>query len=90
MNQARVNHAKFEGMNGGIKGEVIINKLSKEFELLAQFKTVKSYLPTIRHSPLIDLDVLLKMIFEIPIPTDQKWKYIHRLSNHHPRRPASS
>ena len=63
LNQERLNHVKFEGMNGGIKGEVIINKLSKDFELLVQFMTAKSDLPAIGHSPLIDLDVILKEIF---------------------------
>ena len=77
-------------MNGGIKGEVIINKINEDFVLLAQLRTVKSDLPIIGHSPLIDLDVLLKELFEMATPTDQQWKDIHRVSNHQPRRPASS
>ena len=89
MNQERVNHANFEGMNGGIKGEVIINKLSEDFEPLAQFMTFKSDLRVIGHSPLIDLDVILKDLFEMATPTDQQWKDIHRVSNHHPGRLAS-
>ena len=41
MNQERVNHANFEGMNGGLKGEAIIDKLNEDFELLVQFMNVK-------------------------------------------------
>ena len=52
-------------MNGGIKGEVIIDKLSEGFELLVQFMTVKSDLPAIGHNPLIELDVILKELFEM-------------------------
>ena len=77
-------------MNGGLKGEVIIDKLSEGFELLVQFMTVKSDLPAIGHNPLIDLDVLLKELFEMATLIDQQCKYQHRLSNHHPGRPSSS
>ena len=59
-------------MNGDIKGQVIIDKINEDFELLSQFRTIKSYLPTIGHSPLIDLDVLLKELFVMTTPTNQK------------------
>ena len=88
--QERINDTKFEGMNGGLKGEVIIDKLNEDFELLETLMTVKSDLPAIAHFPLIDLDVILKELFEMATPTDQQWKYIHRVRNHHPGRPASS
>ena len=60
LNQERLNHAKFGGINGVLKGEVIIDKLSEDFELLVQFMTLKSDLPTVGHSPLVELDVILK------------------------------
>ena len=72
LNQERLNHANFEGMNGGLKGEVIIDKRSEDFELLAQFMAVKLDLPTIVHNPLIELDVILKELFEMETPTDQQ------------------
>ena len=50
-------------MNGGIKGQVIIDKHSEDFELLETLMTVKSDLPAIGHSPPINLDVILKDIF---------------------------
>ena len=65
-----LNHANFEGMNGGIKEQVIIDKIGEEFELLETLMTVKSDLPSIGHSPLIDLDLILKDIFEMATPTD--------------------
>ena len=90
MNQERVNHANFEGMNGGIKRQVIIGKLSEDFELLETLMTAKLDIPTIGHTPLINLDVILKEIFEMATPTDQQWKDIHRVRNHLPGRLASS
>ena len=56
-------------MNGGIKGHVIIDKVNKDFDLLETLMTVKSHLPTIGHTPLIDLDVILKELFEMVTPT---------------------
>ena len=79
LNQERVNHAKFEGMDGGINGEVMVSKLSEDFELLTQFRMIKSILPAISHNPLIDLEVVLKELFEMTIPTDQIWEDIHRM-----------
>ena len=89
MNQARLNHANFEGMNGGIKGEVIINKLSEDFELLVQFMTIKSDISAIGHIPLIELDVIQSELFEMATPLDQQWKDIHRVRNHHLGRPTT-
>ena len=77
-------------MNGEIKEQVIIDKIGKEFELLETLMTVKSDLPSIGHSPLINVDVILKDIFEMATPTDKKCKDIHRVRNHRPRRLASS
>ena len=70
LNQERMNHAKFEGMDEGIKGEVSLNKLNEEFELLNQLWMITSSLPAVIHNPLIDLYVVLKYLFEMTIPTD--------------------
>ena len=69
--EERLNHANFEGINGGIKRQVIIDQLSKDFELLETLMTAKLDIPTIGHTPLINLDVILKEIFEMATPTDQ-------------------
>ena len=90
LNHTILNHAKFEGMNGGIKGQVIIDKINEEFELLETLMTIKQDLLAIGHSPLIDLDVILKDLFEMTTPIDQQWKDIHRVINHQPRRSTSS
>ena len=74
LNQERVNHEKVQGMNGRLKGEVIIDKLNKDFELLAQFRTVKLDIHSIGHVPLIDMDVLLK-----GYPSDSPTKTIGNL-----------
>ena len=90
LQEERVNHENFEGMNGGIKGQVIIDKHNEDFELLETLMTVKSDLPAIGHSPLIDLDFILKELFEMATPTDKQWRDIHRVRNHHPGRITSS
>ena len=82
MNEEILNHAKFNGMNGGLKGEIIIDKLNEDFELLVQFMTIKSDLHAIGHSLVIELDVILKELFEMATPTNQQWKNIHKVRNH--------
>ena len=77
-------------MNGGMKGEVIVIKLNDDFELLTQFRMIKSSLPAIGHSPLIDLDVSLKEMFEMEIVTDQLWKDIHKFGSQQLARVSSS
>ena len=90
LNQKRLNHANFKGMDGGIKGEVIVGKPNDEFDLLTQFRVIKSSLPVIGHSPLIDLDVSLKEMFEMEIVTDQLWKDIHKFGSQQLARVSSS
>ncbi len=34
LNQVRAYHSKFDGLHKGLKGEIIVNKLSDDFELL--------------------------------------------------------
>ena len=81
LNQEKLNHAKFEGMDGGLKGEVVVIKINKDFELLTQFLMITPSLPTISHNPLIEMDVVLEEAFEMMIPTYQLWEDIHRLSS---------
>ena len=52
--------------------------------------TIKLDILAIGHSPVIELDAILKDIFDMETPTDQQWKDIHRVSNHQLGRPASS
>ena len=68
-------------MDGGLKREVVVSKLSEAFELLTQFQMITYTLPTVNHNPLIDMDVVLKELLEMTIPTDQLWKDIYRLSS---------
>ena len=37
----RMDHSKFEYIEKGLKGEVIINKLSDDFNILDQFKVIE-------------------------------------------------
>ena len=36
LHKERVNHVKFEGMDRGLKGEVVVSELNEDFELLIQ------------------------------------------------------
>ena len=79
--KARVDHAKFQDMVKGLKGEVLIGKLKDDFELTVMFKSIKSSMPIVTHDPLIELDVMLKEMWDAKIPTDAGWKEIHGLGS---------
>ena len=48
--QQRVNHDKFQDMEGIMKGEDILNKLEDDFDLLYQIKNIRKSLPPISFS----------------------------------------
>ena len=47
LSQVRLDHSKFENMEKGLKGEVIVNNLTDDFDVLGQFQVIKSNLPPI-------------------------------------------
>lgn len=55
LTQVRMDHSKFEDTEKRLKGEVIINKLSNDFNVLDQFQLIKSNLPSIYISSCVQL-----------------------------------
>ena len=43
--QQRMNHDKFQDMEGTLKGEDILNKLDDDFDILCQIKNIRKNLP---------------------------------------------
>ena len=60
LTQARMDHSKFEGLEKKLKGESIVNKLSNDFDILAQFKMIKSNSPFLSISPCVELQILVR------------------------------
>lgn len=56
--QQRVNHDKFQDMEGTLKGEDILNKLEDNFDILCQLKHIRKSLPPISFSNCMELEFL--------------------------------
>ena len=57
-------HSKFEDLEKNLKGEAMVNKLSDDFDILAQFKVIKSNFLPICISSCLELQVLVKEMME--------------------------
>jgi hypothetical protein len=68
LTHSRMDHSKFETLEEGLKGATLVDKLSTNFEILNQFKTIKIGLPVMSYSTCIDLEILMKEMtyYEIP------------------------
>ena len=51
----RMDHVKFQDMEKGMKGKVIIDKLNEDSHVLNQFQLIKSTFPPISYVSCVDL-----------------------------------
>ena len=56
--QKRVNHNKFQELEGTLKGEYILNNLEDDFDILSQLMYIRRNLPSISFSNCVELEVL--------------------------------
>lgn len=73
-----MDHSKFEDMEKGLKGEVIINKLSDDFSILDQFQVIKTTLPHIFYTSSVELEILSIEMEHYEIPSQASWKEVER------------
>lgn len=62
-----------------MKGATLVDKLSIDFEILNQFKTVKLGLPVMSYATCIDLEILMKEMIDYEIHSELQWKETVRL-----------
>jgi len=75
LTRAQMDHSKFEDLE---KGNTIVDKLKNDFEILSQFRTIKSGLPPISYASCITLEVLIKETVVYDIPFEIQWKKVER------------
>ena len=63
-------------MEENLKKPSLVEYLAADFEILNQFKTVKTGLPTMSYATCIDLEILIKEMMDYEIPSDSQWKEI--------------
>ena len=78
--QQRVNHDKFQEMEGTLKGEDILNKLEDDFDILSQLKYIRRSLPPISFSNCVELELLAREMQVYNVPSKAQWMDIYKLS----------
>ena len=76
-----MDNSKFEDLKRGLDGRLLVERLSKDFEILIQFKEIKIGLPSISYTPSIDLEVLIKKMLDYEFASQSQWKEVYRLGN---------
>lgn len=80
MAQQRVNHDKFQELEGTLKGEDILNKLEDDFDVLSQLKYIRRNLPSISFSNCVELEVLAREMQAYNVPSKAQWMEIEKFS----------
>ena len=77
----RVNHDKFQDMEGTVKGEDILNKLEDDFDILCQLKHIRKSLPPISFSKCVEPEVIAWEMQAYNIPSKAQWMEVDKFSN---------
>lgn len=79
--EVRMNHEKIHGMKKGLKEEIIVNKLSHYFDILAKFQVIKKTLPPMSYSSCVELEVLSREMEHYEFPSQDLWMQVERFHN---------
>ena len=79
--QHRVNHDKFQDLEGTLKGEDLLNKLEDDFDILSQLKYTRRSLSPISFSNCVELEVLAWEMQAYNIPSKSQWMTNSQCSN---------
>lgn len=74
-----MDHSKFEDLKIWLDGNVVVDKLTEDFEILSEFREIKTGLPPISYKSCIELEVLIKEMMDYDIPSQVWWKEVERL-----------
>ena len=55
-----MDHSKFEYLVKGLIGKIIVEKLTKDFEILEKFLIIKKGFPTMSYEAYVDLEVSIR------------------------------
>ena len=71
-----MDHSKFEDLVKGLTGKIIVEKLTKDFEILQKFLIVRGGLPTISYEAYVDLEVFIREMTEYDTPSVEQWRTV--------------
>ena len=69
LTQAQMDHSKFDGLKKEPDANVVIEKITDDFEILSQFRALKAELPPIYYASRIELEVIIKEMMDCLIPS---------------------
>ena len=76
--QSRMDHSKFDDLEKGLTGKVIVDKLTKDFEILQKFLIIRGGLPKVSDEAYMELEVSIWEMIEYDIPSTEQWRAIER------------
>ena len=78
--QQRMNHEKFQDMEGTLKWEDILNKLEDDFDILCQIKNIGKNLPPISFSKCVEFEVKAREMQSYNVPSKAHWNELDKFS----------
>ena len=76
--QSHMDHSKFENLEKGLTGKVIVDKLTDDFEILQKFLIIRGGLPKMSYEAYMELEVSIWEMIEYDIPSTEQWRSIER------------
>ena len=76
--QIRMDHSKFDDLEKGLTGKVIMDKLTEDFEILHKFLIIRGKLPKVSYEAYMELEVSIREMIEYDIPSTEQWRAIER------------
>ena len=76
--QNRMDHSKFEDLVKGLTGKIIVEKLTKDFEILQKFLIIRRGSPTVSYEAYVDLEVSIREMIEYDTQNVEQWKIMEK------------
>ena len=73
-----MDHSKFDDLEKGLTGKVIVDKLAEDFEVSHKFLIIKGGLPKVSYEVYMELEVSIREMIEYDIPSTKQWRVIER------------
>ena len=76
--QNRMDHSKFEDLVKGLTGKIIVEKLTKDFEIFEKFLIIRKGLPAMSYEAYVDLEVSIREMKEYDTKNAEQWRTVER------------
>ena len=73
-----MDHSKFDYLEKGLIGKVIVDKLTEDFQRLQKFLIIRGGLPNVSYEAYMELEVSIEEMIEYDIPSAEQWRAIER------------